>query len=279
MILFVSKMYVDYRYSKQNNPVLLAKEFEVSSHDFSRAAVIGVIVGAILCMTGALLMAFYQYDAAIFWSGLSVNIIGSTTFLYGAIYGIFYHFFVRCSAQLQQHQKRMFHHVKTKEAYLTLLEQDRGASYTFKLPKLRQEMEMHRTSEERRAVTEKDINRGMHCHLNGIPIPPDEVEKKYGSYIYGFVNQNIFSELACILASRYRNDHLTAYLIQVDGGSMKLNLIKEDGEQYLIVQLRSQFRIYTEKLEKYVKTTLKMNVRTGDAVMTWDSPQNDLPDF
>lgn len=251
-----------------------AERFEITH--YSRASVILAVVMAILMVIGITLMSTQPVHSNLFWAGTGSGLVAFSSMIILAIVH---------KVTNQKHQNRMLHHSQNPEQYLTLLAADQGVHYTFRLPQYVKES--HQQTDwiaNKKKETSADIGRARFC-IEGVEIQEDEIFTKFGERA-SYANQASLGELTALVKSRYncRNDH-----VHFELGPRELEKDKSDPRTCFnllsngdVLEAEQLFRIRdveSEETIKYLRGKITIDFRTGDAVCTWSSPQDEYPRF
>jgi hypothetical protein len=171
--------------------------------------------------------------------------------------------------------------------YFETLEKDRNVTYSYSYPNFLDsnypKKEGKYEQEKTRAQTDLDVGRATYL-LNHKPI--DDVKDSYGMY-YQFANQIFLIDPMAIIRCRYQNDELNIHFSQkqfkkeVREKNTQFDLVNEGGKWYLDI---SQFyEIFltpdqgNRQCLKYLKANVRIDLQTDNAIITWTSPQKDIP--
>lgn len=254
-----------------------AERFEVSGPAIYQFAVITAIAAGIIAIIGLSLMLTQPVGSNAFWTGTAESLFGFSALI---IAGVDYHLTYR------EHQTRMLHLCESIEEYKELLTTDQGLHYAFRVSgfianhdKINQDLGAHLATQ-----TGKDTSRfNLYC-VDGKPIPNDQQRALYGDQAR-YANQSIVSDLVALLTSRYACQNVSGVYqrpVEPQQGeyNTRYNLLS-GGDIMEVEQLmciRDMTDVFAEPL-KYLVGKVRVDFRTGDAIFTWSSPQDERPKF
>ncbi len=273
-----------------------AARFEVSGPAIYKFAVITAISAVIVAAIGASLMITQPVGSNAFWIGTAESLFGISALIIAAVD---YHLTQR------ENQTRMLHHCTNLEEYKALLATDQGVNYAFKIPgfaknyiqtnkavganlegqlKLDTERQIYCIDGEpiEAQAGESLIERIAHEYLTlGKPRHDDQSIHPKDTGLYA--NQSILVEIMTTIRSRYECADITL-VVERDvtpkqkEKNTRFNLLSEGN--VLEVEQLVGIKDYSGDLPfKYLTGKLRLDFRTGDAVLTWSSPQDERPSF
>jgi hypothetical protein len=273
-------MYYDYSLTATDRisrgPTLPLSHFEIKQLETS-------IVSAVMAIIGALITAISVAYA--FHTGFAINtalwveaggvVLGATILSSGLLY----HF-----CKTKQPEITFPHKAKTLDAYRDALEKDRAINYTCRIPNfVKKHLEANKKlGANLVAQTKIDLMQNNVYQFNGENLHPNRVEKIYGS-VFPIANHSALSEVLSVIMSRYKSEDLPEQQVQQKSSSKtpntKYNLIQRRGDRHLEITQLFQISEVADHIIplKFIKATMRINCQSGDALISWQSPQNEIP--
>jgi hypothetical protein len=271
--------YTKYNHETQSYPEsILASWFEVSGSGVNETAVL-IGIGAVVSVAiGISLLTTQSVGSNLFWIGSVDVLLGLGMFALAAVDRHLTH---------NRHQNRMLHRCQTIEEYTALLATDVGVDYQVKITAF-----VEKNSREGNEIfeqTNKDIPRSRWM-LNGKQYDGKWEDIKIANpNVLQFANHGVHIEETNALNARYQiMGPFTVILSKskTDPGKwgLSFNLILDETKKEAIAletQRISQLKWGEEApiilMEKYLISKTRVDFKTGDAVISWSSPQNERP--
>jgi|GEM_PF-5808478 len=275
-------MFLDYaKYNHQTNSyaeTIPGSWFELSGPGIDKKTSVIIGIGAVVSVAiGISLLATQPVGSNLYWVG-SVDVLLGLGML--ALAAVDRH-------RYNQHQNRMLHRCQTIEEYEALLATDVGVDYQVKVSSF-----VKKYSQEEGSIFEQtnmDITRSRWM-INGKQFDGrwERIEIA-NPKVLQFANHGVLIEETNALNARYQiMGPFTVILSksETDFGKwgLSFNLILDETKKEAIAletQRISQLK-WGEKapitlMEKYLISKTRIDFKTGDAVISWSSPQNERP--
>lgn len=254
-----------------------AKRFEVSGLGIYKFAALIAIAAVIIAAIGTSLMITQPVGSKAFWVGTAESLFSISAIIVAAVD---YHL------TRQKNQARMLHRCTSIEEYKNLLATDKSVNYAFRvLSFISKHEQINQESGADLAVqTSLDASRrSLYC-IEGKSIPNDLQDSQFADKAR-YANQSITSDLVALWTSRYtcqdvtqvcqlyvdpkKIEHITRYNLLSGGDILEVDQL---------MCIRDIINVL-EKPLKYLVGKIRIDFRTGDAVFTWSSPQDERPRF
>ena len=248
--------------------------------DILIAALSAIFGGAAIVTVCALALVGTHYGGAAFWAPTSFLSLGAASMILGIylLYRDRAHFFAD-----SYHQTRVLHTGLTREEYLELLESDKGMSYVYKVPNFVQD---HLNSKAREYAdhlrqTGRDFVGKTLFYHNGKRIKDlNEIKQVFGD-AFILANQSASVNISWVLKSRYENLDLNLYVgarsSKTSASNLRFDLVGDDNKGHLNVTALYEIKDSTvdPPCLKKIKACMRIDLDSGDAVISWNSPQDE----
>jgi hypothetical protein len=277
--------------------IIPATAFEVSSaakvKDINRTSGVTAAVALFILTVGISIMCSSSIGNDMFWVGTADSLLGLSL---AVTAGVYHHLLHRAlPKQMNQHQNRALHRCKNAKDYLSHLENDKNVNYTFRLPGYVEERSKENLEKLQKQTT-TDTGR-QRFFRNGIEYKGDPnnilLVADNPQLIHGLFNQSTIESINNVIKSRYQLGQGLDVVAAPCGFHPKdtslrasfMYLILDESKKPIALEVRTLYELKCKREGKdemqpigaYLMPKMVIDFKTGDAVISWSSPQSEEP--